>query len=567
MADPPASALASGTHAAADAGALVIEQVNPNPNTGIPNAVSLTVNTQNEDENENGHEEEEDVVDSFSLLPLHRPRYRPICDKIIILCGAIMAHHNAAVLPVEVIGELMAEMRKWQTDPSSLIPLVESYAHEIMCHNWNGGEGQEILSLFPSVVGPPDGNQFLAILQGALTPLLKMSVQDAHALLSEVYFHYSFFTPSDLKEHEPSPPLKPLDAFNMHWNSRVYILDNFRVGIIDYNKLAKFHGQFAAVYPKEQYLHQQIVTKEALPAIKYLLDQPVHEQPAMYYLFLDTVYSGDSAPSRYAIDAAKYMGITPNVLKTTLTKLRSSKLRKNAPAINNTMPLLVPDVNPELIFPAISKHGSSRSLITFESNMKKSYPYEFKIIRRFQAFLNKHCYCTPDKTKYNPRYQNNADDSMGDYYFMQYKVESYRTKLEKTGFIGSNPTGAGGDPDDSGDDGDPDDEFDPDGDSDPDDHDSFCEDDYKDMDGLRDLDKRALPKVALGYLFAVEDMRKIISWFGDNAVFLKAQAYQSSTEIRTLFREEGDLASYYNYHRKAKNKAKVCFCFSNVGAK
>jgi hypothetical protein len=57
-------------------------------------------------------------------------------------------------------------------------------------------------------------------------------------------------------------------------------------------------------------------------------------------LFLDNLYSGVSKPSKYAIDAAKHIG--------------SSNLANNTPAITNTMPQLIPDKNPELIFPAIS---------------------------------------------------------------------------------------------------------------------------------------------------------------------------------------------------------------------
>ena len=104
--------------------------------------------------------------------------------------------------------------------------------HEIMTHNWNVG-GQDILRLFPSVVGTPDGDQFLAIIKEAVTSLLDMSVDAAHALIEEVYFHHSFFAPSDV-DQDPSDPPNPVDAFNMHWNSHVYIPNEFRACIIDY---------------------------------------------------------------------------------------------------------------------------------------------------------------------------------------------------------------------------------------------------------------------------------------------------------------------------------------------
>jgi hypothetical protein len=54
------------------------------------------------------------------------------------------------------------------------------------------------------------------------------------------------------------------------------------------------------------------------------------------------------------IEAANQIGIDQNVLNTTLAKLRSSNFSKIAPAINTTtMPQLIPDRNPELIFPYI----------------------------------------------------------------------------------------------------------------------------------------------------------------------------------------------------------------------
>jgi hypothetical protein len=75
------------------------------------------------------------------------------------------------------------------------------------------------------------------------------------------------------------------------------------------------------------------------------------------------------------------------------------------------------------------------------------------------------------------------------FYFQQYKIESYRIKQQHTGSGGV-----------------PDDEFDPDY------EDDFSADDYEDLDGLKESDKKKLPEAALGYLFAEEEMRKIISW-------------------------------------------------------
>jgi hypothetical protein len=132
------------------------------------------------------------------------------------------------------------------------------------------------------------------------------------------------------------PPF-PVDAFSKHWNSHIYIPQSLRAVIIDYSNVANFSGLFA-----EQYLHQQIVTAEH-PAISFLLEQLVHHQTALYYLYLDIMYSGKSAPSTYAIDAANQIGIDQNVLNTTLAKLRSSNFSKIAPAINtNIMPKLIP---------------------------------------------------------------------------------------------------------------------------------------------------------------------------------------------------------------------------------
>jgi hypothetical protein len=97
MADPPTSAFgdpASGADANAhDSAALVVEYINNNnPEPGNnPAAVTLTVNLQ---ERQNDDNVEEEDVDPFSLLPLHQPHYTLVCNKIIILCGAIMSHHQ-----------------------------------------------------------------------------------------------------------------------------------------------------------------------------------------------------------------------------------------------------------------------------------------------------------------------------------------------------------------------------------------------------------------------------------------------------------------------------------------
>jgi hypothetical protein len=255
---------------------LVVEYINNNPEPGNnPAAVTLTVNSQ---EHQNNDDVEEEDVDPFSLLPLHQPCYHPVCDKLIILCGAIMAHQNNTVLPTQVVQGLMEEMREWRSNPIAPLNSVESHAHEIMSHNWNVG-GQDILRLFPSVVGA-DGDQFLAIIKEAVTSLLDMSVGAAHALIEEVYFHHSFLTPSDVDQDQSDPP-NPVDAFNMHWNSHVYIPNEFRARIINYTNATNFSGQFAAVYPYEQYLHQQIVTAEH-PAISFFwISQSMNRLPCI----------------------------------------------------------------------------------------------------------------------------------------------------------------------------------------------------------------------------------------------------------------------------------------------
>jgi hypothetical protein len=102
----------------------------------------------------------------------------------------------------------MEEMREWRSNPTAPLNSVESHAHEIMTHNWNMG-GQDILRLFPSVVGTPDGDQFLAIIKEAVASLLDMSVDAAHALIEEVYFHHSFYSPHLMliKIHQILPTL------------------------------------------------------------------------------------------------------------------------------------------------------------------------------------------------------------------------------------------------------------------------------------------------------------------------------------------------------------------------
>jgi hypothetical protein len=136
----------------------------------------------------------------------------------------------------------------------------------------------------------------------------------------------------------------------------------------------------------------------------------------------------------------------------------------------------------------------------------------------------------------------NGNQFMATFYFQQYKIESCRIKQQRTG--------SGGDPDD---------EFDPDN------EDDFSADDYKDLDGLKESDKKKLPEAAFGYLFAEEEMRKIISWLDKFAVLLKAQAYEKSTEVCNLFKENGELQSYYQYLRNKNKREKVCFCCSHLG--
>jgi hypothetical protein len=125
------------------------------------------------------------------------------------------------------------------------------------------------------------------------------------------------------------------------------------------------------------------------------------------------MYSGKSAPSTYAIDAANQIGIDQNVLNTMLAKLRCSNFSKIAPAINtNIMPQLIPDRNPELIFPPQSSRGATRSLIKFLDEGKQRYPGVFRSICRFQQYLNESCYCHADKTKYKPHYHKEGDNSI-----------------------------------------------------------------------------------------------------------------------------------------------------------
>jgi hypothetical protein len=73
-----------------------------------------------------------------------------------------------------------------------------------------------------------------------------------------------------------------------------------------------------------------------------------------------------------------------------------------------------------------------------------------------------------------------------------------------------------------------------------------------------------LPKAALGYAFAKEEIYKIIAWMEKFAAFLKAEAYQSSTAVRNLFRDNGQLHEYYHFNRsKSKNK-KVGCCLNHL---
>jgi hypothetical protein len=93
-----------------------------------------------------------------------------------------MAHTGKIDLPIDTLCGLIEEIQ----DPNSSLTSVMAHAHEIMAQNWNTG-GQEILRLFPSVIGAPDGDNFLAIIKEVVTSLADMDVTEAHALLDEVY--------------------------------------------------------------------------------------------------------------------------------------------------------------------------------------------------------------------------------------------------------------------------------------------------------------------------------------------------------------------------------------------
>jgi hypothetical protein len=93
-----------------------------------------------------------------------------------------MAHKGEIDLPIDTLRGLIEEIQ----DPNSSLTSVIAHAHEIMAHNWNTG-GQEILRLFPSVIGTPNGDKFLAIIKEAVTSLADMDITEAHALLDEVY--------------------------------------------------------------------------------------------------------------------------------------------------------------------------------------------------------------------------------------------------------------------------------------------------------------------------------------------------------------------------------------------
>jgi hypothetical protein len=146
---------------------------------------------------------------------------------------------------------------------------------------------------------------------------------------------------------------------------------------------------------------------------------------------------------------------------------------------------------------------------------------------------------------------------MATVFYEQYKTESYRIHCQRK--LGVGATGSGGDPDDNpyydsndDDDGEWDDDFS-----------AITYNEYKDMDGLSDLidaDKKNLPKAALGYAFAKEETDKIIAWMEKFAAFLKAEAFQSSTAVRNLFRDNGQLHEYYHFNRsKSKNKKVLLF--------
>jgi hypothetical protein len=102
-------------------------------------------------------------------------------------------------------------------DPNPSLISAMAYAHEIMTG------GQEILRLFRSVIGAPDGDEFLAIIKEAVTSLADMDITGAHALLDEVYQAYPYLAPTGVGALEPVPPF-PVDAFSMDWNNHIYII-------------------------------------------------------------------------------------------------------------------------------------------------------------------------------------------------------------------------------------------------------------------------------------------------------------------------------------------------------
>lgn len=537
---------------AADPSALVIDSVANNNAAPIEANIvtqsqSALTQSQIEDSHDGDHDEAHNEINNSddgppSSLPIFQPRHIPVCDKIIILYGAIMAHEGDTTLPPAKLSELINEIK----DPNSTLNSVKATAHEIMSQNWNID-----LSVFPSVIGAPDGNKFLIIIKEALKSLADMDIDDAQALLEEVYQAYPYFTPTEFRRQPV--PLPPVDAFNMHWHSHIFTPGRVREAIIDYNNIRNFSGQFGAVYPIEHYLHQLIMKAEH-PAISLMLEQSVHHQTAMSYLYLDMMHSGKSAPGMYAIDAVNQLSIDKNVLKLTLTKLSSSKFSEIAPAINTPTPQLIPDVNPELIYPSTNSRGNSRSLIAFIDEIKQHHTDVYAAIRRFQNYLHLHCYRHSNKTQYNPDYHKPGDESMGEFYFRQYKIVSYHLYTHK------GLAGAGDDPEDS-------DPYESDSDEGEDD-DDFNENEYKELDGLRDFsdaERKRLSHEVLGYCFALEDITKVLDWIAKYAAFLKAQAYQAGTAVRNLFREHGELAEYYKLNRtKNKKVNKVSCCFITV---
>jgi hypothetical protein len=93
-----------------DLSAFVVDSVvnHPAPPNEATAIITLTAASQSQEQEQAVHQEDVEQAqdgesinnnndnnikeDPFSQLPIHRPRFHPVCDKIIILYGAIMAH-------------------------------------------------------------------------------------------------------------------------------------------------------------------------------------------------------------------------------------------------------------------------------------------------------------------------------------------------------------------------------------------------------------------------------------------------------------------------------------------